>query len=256
MTRVVVGIDVGGAKKGFHAVSLEDGRFAAKTRTCSVPEVADWCKAREAAVVAIDAPCRWRSPEGKPRSAETQMAAEGIACYYAPTESKARTHTFYGWMLPGMALFDELAADFPLFLNALPADTGARMIETFPHAVACALAGEVVSAKPKSKKAIRREILSRAGLDPESFSSIDEIDAALCAIAADHFVLGKFRSYGQADQGGCIVVPRPTSKLARSSSAALSRQSSTAPTAILERLLQLTSLERQQLVARLGDCDA
>lgn len=255
MTRIVIGIDVGGEKKGFHAVSLENGRFAAKTQSASVSEMAAWCKASAATIVAIDAPCRWRTPAGSPRLAETQMAAQGIACYYAPTETRARTHAFYSWMLPGMALFEKLAVDFPLILNRHAAATDTRMIETFPHAVSCALAGEVVSAKSKSKKAIRRELLSRAGIAPESLSSLDEIDAALCAIAADHFALGEFTAYGEADQGGLVVVPRLRQEPLITKAPAPSLQQSTALATILRLLPALTPLEQQLLASHLADGD-
>jgi predicted RNase H-like nuclease len=135
------------------------------------------------------------------------MAAEGITCYYAPTEQKAREHAFYTWMLPGRALFDALASSYPLFLGESSSD-GRTCIETFPHAVACAMAGELVSAK--KKHVVRRELLERAGLSTAELSNIDEVDAALCAVAADHFARGKFKSYGDR-KGGFIIVPAAAS---------------------------------------------
>jgi hypothetical protein len=42
--RTVVGVDVGGMKKGFHAVALRDNQIVAKLTTCSALEVAAWCR--------------------------------------------------------------------------------------------------------------------------------------------------------------------------------------------------------------------
>ncbi len=200
-TRVVIGIDVGGPEKGFHAVALKDSRLLAKTKSRDPAGLAAWCKAQGAGVVAVDAPCRWRT-NALARAAEREMAAEGINCYYAPTEKKAREHAFYTWMLPGEALYRALSADYPLYLGSGCLDL--VTIETFPHAVACALAGEVLSAK--KKRIIRGELIQRAGLSLSDYSSIDEIDAALCALAAQAFASGDGKAYGEVE-GGFIIVP-------------------------------------------------
>jgi hypothetical protein len=48
---VVVGVDVGGPKKGFHAVALRDGKFLQKFSTLNSPEVADWCRKLDASAL-------------------------------------------------------------------------------------------------------------------------------------------------------------------------------------------------------------
>ena len=59
----VVGVDVGGARKGFHAVALTGQRFI--PRAFSDPsKVAAWCLEIGATVVGVDAHVRWSS--GKP----------------------------------------------------------------------------------------------------------------------------------------------------------------------------------------------
>ena len=76
--------------------------------------------------------------------------------------------------------------------------------ETFPQAVACALAGEIVSAKYKSK--VRRKLLSGIGIDTTSLPNIDFVDAALCAVAANYLLSGNVNAYGDMAEG-FIVVP-------------------------------------------------
>jgi len=192
MSIVVVGIDVGGRKKGFHAVALKEGEFFCKQASTNANALADWCRSIRAQVVAVDAPCRWRTLDGRARLAELAMATEGIRCYYAPTEEKARSHAFYAWMLSGQELYSALAI------------AGCAVIETFPHAVTCALSGKVVSAK--DKRSIRRSLLRKLGFHIAELSNIDEVDAALCAFAAQSFAHEQFKTYGDPI-GGFIIVP-------------------------------------------------
>lgn len=198
----VIGVDVGGPRKGFHAVALEGSRLVARHRTSDANALASWCLAQNACVVAVDAPCRWRGP-GLARAAERELAAAGISCYFSPTEHKAQEHPFYAWMIPGAALYAALQSRFPLYLG--DSVQGAVCIETFPQAVACALAGGIVSAKEKNT--IRRSLLKRAGIDTDEFTSIDEVDAALCALTAARFAEGDFKAYGDPADG-FIIVPR------------------------------------------------
>lgn len=198
----VVGIDVGGPAKGFHAIALEGLSLVDRYCTCDAHALARWCRERGARVVAVDAPCRWRGP-GLARASERALSALGIACYYAPTEQRAREHPFYRWMLPGSALYAALASAFPLFDGV---DVrGPLCFETFPQAIACALAGKIVSAK--DKRTVRRALLDRAGLATSTLGSIDEIDATLCALAAQRFAIGDFSAFGDAEDG-YIIVPR------------------------------------------------
>ena len=186
------------------------------------------------------------------------MASEGINCYYAPTEARAREHAFYTWMLPGKELYEELSADHTLYLGEH--SEGAICIETFPHAVACALAGELVSAK--QKRFIRGELLQRAGFSLANLSNIDEIDAALCALAAHSFVRRDFKRYGDP-AGGFIIVPATALAAAnvrnyRSRSpdtfATLKKNSAALPK-ILSLVPQLTKAEKLQLSSHLDDLE-
>ncbi|HKA45948.1 MAG TPA: DUF429 domain-containing protein [Burkholderiales bacterium] len=198
----VVGIDVGGSRKGFHAVALEAGRYLARTESRSAEEIREWCRAQDARIVAVDAPCRWRL-NGRMRECERALSAQRLSCYATPSREDAQKNAFYRWMLNGAALYALLETDFPLFDGTHRA--GRCCIETFPHAVACSLAGKIVSAK--KKRPVRSKLLRVAGLDPALLPNIDYIDAALCALTAFHVHRGSFRAHGDA-AGGFIVVPR------------------------------------------------
>lgn len=202
MENLAVGIDVGGPAKGFHAVALRGVEIVGKVRSRRADEVAAWCVRQGPAVIAVDAPCLWRGEGRFARAAELQLAQVGIACFSTPTEATARGHAFYTWMFAGMELFQALASTHPLYLGQSAAHAVA--IETFPQAVACALAGEIVSAKDKNR--VRRELLTEAGIDERALINIDEVDAALCSLAAQAFARRTYHAYGDAE-GGFIVVP-------------------------------------------------
>jgi hypothetical protein len=86
---------------------------------------------------------------------------------------------YYGWMLQGEALFQNLKPSHPL-LTALPI-TGPGCFETFPHAITWHLRGGHATAA--NKRAQGSELLEQAGIDLASLTSIDRIDAALCCLA-------------------------------------------------------------------------
>ncbi|MGD0227520.1 MAG: DUF429 domain-containing protein [Terriglobia bacterium] len=67
----VVGIDVGGERKGFHAVALRNGIFC-KTTSRHPAEIVEWCREWSAEIVAVDAPCGW-SKSTSSREAEREL---------------------------------------------------------------------------------------------------------------------------------------------------------------------------------------
>lgn len=209
---VVVGIDVGGRRKGFHAVALRDGLYAGQLLSREVGEISRWCcETIGARLIAIDAPCRWSTPaEPGPRPCERELLAAGIRCFPSPTRHAALNHPsdYYGWMLQGEALYQQLESSHPLLTH--PPRRGVPLVgpacfETFPHAISWHLRGGQASAA--EKRAQRSALLSQAGIDTAPLTSIDRIDAALCALAAHHAAIGAAcRSYGKPPSG-LIVVP-------------------------------------------------
>jgi predicted RNase H-like nuclease len=106
-------------------------------------------------------------------------------------------------MLNGSELYRILKPDYPLFIDDA-GKQGRFCFETFPQAVACALAGKLVSAKAKST--VRRELVRNLGIDTSGLNNIDFVDATLCAVTAHYLVLGNVKTYGD-DVDGFIVVP-------------------------------------------------
>jgi predicted RNase H-like nuclease len=135
--------------------------------------------------------------------------AGGIWCFATPTRKAARAHPagYYDWMLAGAELFRQLEATHDLYTGARVKKGELACFETFPHAVTCALRGEIVSAKDKRRD--RPQVLEHAGIVMGPRRGIDTVDAALCALAALHLAGNTIKHYGDAETG-LIVVPRDT----------------------------------------------
>lgn len=200
---IVVGVDVGGPKKGFHAVALREGQFFERFATLDVREVVAWCRKLDAPAVGIDAPCCW-SRTDRARPCERALATEGIHAFATPSQAVGERHPFYRWMRNGADLYRLIMLHYRLF-DGQYSTSSLVCFETFPHGVACALAGAILSAKHKCSD--RRRLLREAGLSIDSLTNIDMVDAALCALAAHHLMAGTIKTYGDAEEG-LIVVPK------------------------------------------------
>jgi predicted nuclease with RNAse H fold len=205
----VVGIDVGGARKGFHAVALRDGVYAGQLRSRDVEELSHWCRSViGASVIAIDAPCRW-STGGRARPCERELMQQGIFCFATPSREKAEQHPsgYFDWMLRGADLYQALEASHPL-LTSLHCPGQRCCFETFPHAITWHLRnGE---AKARQKRPQRTALLTQAGISTAPLSSIDLIDAALCALTAHRVASGAAcLAFGEPDTGLIVVPARP-----------------------------------------------
>ena len=196
---------MGGEQKGFHAVALSDGKFLDKATNRDPAAIVDWCLDHQARVVAVDAPCQWsKSSSSRLAELKLEVAGEKIFCFATPTRERAESHGkgFYDWVFNGEKLYVVLRKHYPLFNGER--QKGSACIETFPHAIVCALAGRVVSAKPKAT--VRRVALQGKGYDISGLPNVDFVDAALCAVTADAFHKDSYRPYGDRDEG-FIVVP-------------------------------------------------
>ena len=199
---IVSGIDVGGVNKGFHAVLLRNSRVIGKLSTRTAAEVVAWCRMQGASAIGVDAPCQW-SLTGRARPCERELAALGIAAFSTPSQAVGEMHPFYGWMLNGARLYQELASEYPLYYDGHSPTTGPFCFETFPQAIACVLSGKRLSAK--HKRTDRPRVLREAGIATDALTSIDEIDAALCALAAQQILAGRFKPCGDAAEGFILL---------------------------------------------------
>ncbi len=202
----VVGIDVGGPGKGYHAVALSGGRYLAHLATKDVEYLSHWCaEVQRSQVVAVDAPCCW-SKNGRARPAERALIERGIHCFSTPTRERAAVHPkgYFDWMLQGELIFEKLRDNFPL-CSRWPEIRQRYCFETFPHAVSWQLRGG--NALASQKRSQRRQLLREAGIKVSPLSNIDLVDAALCALTAWHAVSGKpCQSFGDGETG-LIIVP-------------------------------------------------
>jgi predicted nuclease with RNAse H fold len=202
MGRIAAGIDVGGPKKGFHAVALRDGAYFDKFHSIDTAGIADWVRRLGARAIAVDAPCHWRRDANR-RPAERDLARLRIHCFATPSRAIAETRPFYAWMRNGLSLYKRLSTGYPLLDGSAPSAEKV-CFETFPQAIACVLAGRHLSAR--NKRSDRRELLERAGVDASTLDSIDFIDAALCALVAHRYLLGKHQQLGDL-AGGYLLLP-------------------------------------------------
>jgi predicted nuclease with RNAse H fold len=202
----IAGIDVGGDRKGNHLVILRGTQMLCNLGNATPDQMLERCRAHEVAAVGIDAPCRWRTGAAG-RLAEKALARQRIFSFATPARDLAMASKsgFYGWMFNGERVYDAFAAHFALF-GGRETITGRVCFETFPHAITCAFLGtDVASAKQKGPQ--RRAILEREGIATAPLTSIDDVDAALCALAARYLLEGRVDTYGD-ESGGFIVVPR------------------------------------------------
>lgn len=197
---VVAGIDVGGDRKGCNLVVLH-GTDVVCSIVAGAPEsLLAHLVEHDVTAVGIDAPAVWRTGSGA-RQAERELAGSGISLFSTPSRADALASTsgFYGWMFNGERVFQILADAYPLL--ATPEYQGGRVsFETFPHAITAAFLGRHV-ASARLKGIQRRQILASLGIDTARLTSIDAIDAALCAVAAQNLLAGTARAFGVAADG-------------------------------------------------------
>jgi hypothetical protein len=125
-----------------------------------------------------------------------------MSAFFTPSRAMGAIHPFYRWMVNGADLFRRLAPHYRLYDGRTrPLDP--LCFETFPQAIACALAGKMLSAK--HKRVDRRRLLEKAGIVTSTLVTIDDVDAALCALAARHVLAGCFNAYGDAREGFILL---------------------------------------------------
>lgn len=199
--RVWVGIDVGGARKGFHVAVIDDrrvldlvrGPLGLPTPHAVLDRLARW----PVALVGVDSP-RALAPDGGRRPDEPRVVREVCGLRYTPTrldlerQKRGPSPRYYEWIECGLALYETLAG------------AGLRAVECFPTAAWTRWYGPR-GTRPRaawSRRALARMPLGGVpavlGQD-----SRDAIGAALTAREHDR---------GNTECFGDIVVPRPGRK--------------------------------------------
>ncbi len=201
----VAGIDIGGEKKGHHLVILRGIDILCNTTSRNPDELLRYCKEHQVIAVGIDAPCQWSSGLAA-RTAEKELARRGISCFATPVRDRALASVsgFYDWMLNGERVYEAFIEHYSLFAG-IESPQARICFETFPHAITCALLGREI-ASAKHKRVQRRLLLENAGVNTQSLKTIDDIDAALCALSANYLLDGNADVFGD-QESGFIVVP-------------------------------------------------
>ncbi|MFM8304741.1 MAG: DUF429 domain-containing protein [Actinomycetota bacterium] len=194
MTPTALGVDVA-ARRGCDVVALDPSCVARPVgRVHTGDDLRALVDDLTPAVVAIDAPPAW-AQDGR-RECERALSRRGISVFTTPDATRGEASDFYAWMRTGFEMF---AAARPL-----------PVLETFPHAVAVALRGhppeQGLLRRPAVKRQWRREALEGAGVDTTHLRSIDEIDAALCAVTGLRFLEGRTEALGDPTEG-VLTVP-------------------------------------------------
>jgi hypothetical protein len=179
-----LGIDVGGElRKQLDVVVMDaDRQIAAVGSRVGVRRLGALIEDHRPDVVCIDSPPAWAAPGQRSRLAERELRLLGIQSYATPARSAGESHDFYAWMRNGMAAFRAAArAGFPAYTAGRIAGSA---IEVFPHATATVLAGCLAPARQTSaaKRAWRAAILRAAHVPTAQLRTLDQVDAALCAL--------------------------------------------------------------------------
>ena len=203
-TNTTIGIDVGGVKKGFHAIAHRDGSYMDQLHSTNPDEIVNWALSFQPIVIAIDAPSMFSQNE-RSRKAERDLVHHGMRCFYTPTRALAAKSRFYDWVFNGEQLYQKLG--LPIFMGNHT--NRPSIIETFPHAIQLSLWADDLASSPQGTKlSVREQTLRlKANYDTSQLSNIDFIDAALCAVSADYFANHQYVTYG-CDVDGFIVLPK------------------------------------------------
>jgi predicted RNase H-like nuclease len=177
--QLVVGIDVGGTKKGFHLATMIPGTGEIQTldHCQSVEHVLRLLSPKSTGMlVAIDCPPKAQILGPNTRLAERQLRKQG----FKPQWTRRPTHPPQEWMQNGQALWEALAT--------LPYTT---LIETFPTVATAFLNGSSV-VLPLNLLAPHADLRQWK----------DFVDAAICAEVGDRYLKGKAHSAGHNPDTG------------------------------------------------------
>ena len=179
-----LGVDVGGEeRKQLDVVVMDaDRQVAAVGSRVAVRRLPELIAAHRPDVVAIDCPPAWAPIGHRSRLAERELKLLGIQAYYTPDRAAGERNGFYSWMRNGMAAFRAAErAGFPAYRAGSIAGSA---IEVFPHASATVLAGCLPPSRqhPASKRTWRAAVLTAQHVPIAQLRTLDQVDAALCAL--------------------------------------------------------------------------
>lgn len=196
----VVGIDVGGKRKGFHGCAIDGEEIVAgPTRLRTVATAAEWVAALAPTTVALDSPCE-PAPTGERSRPDERDFAKAHICGIRWTPEKAGlVGPYYAWIVHGLQLYAALE-------EAVPA---ADLIEVFPTAAWTRWIGPCEDSRRAAWTSAGIEVLGESALDLRDLAAKtgkprlnqDDRDAIAAALVARQHEEGKTVAYGE------IIVP-------------------------------------------------
>jgi predicted nuclease with RNAse H fold len=192
--RTWAGVDVGGKKKGFHAVVIDDGGVLAGPQNIKeANEVVEWLEGFAPVIVAVDSP-RCPAPTGeRSRAGERALASAVCGIRWTPdAETLDAGGAYFEWIKNGLELYAGLAGTKA---------TGREIIEVFPTASFTVWGGKRGQMRRARWSRLILEGLALGGLPPRRLNQ-DDRDAIAAALTA------RLHDAGEAQNFGEIVVPR------------------------------------------------
>jgi predicted nuclease with RNAse H fold len=188
----VVGVDVGGRRKGFHACAMRgDEIVAGPEQLADVASAVTWVAALGPAAVALDSP-KTCAPDGESsRGDERELAREVCGIRWTPERSRLAGNPYYEWVEHGLELYDALAA---------AGIDRERLVEVFPTAAWTIWSG-LRAGRPRGEWSANA--LADLDLDgvPSRHLTQDDRDAIAAALVARLHTEGRTKAYGE------IIVP-------------------------------------------------
>ena len=205
----VLGVDVGGDRKGLDLVVMNEERTVAMTQTrATLSDVVTVLRDLRPRIVAIDSPPAWNAGT-RSRRTERQLAELGISTFPTPSAASGEK-PFFDWMKVGMAVFALVAE------HGYPLDTsgrsGRRAIEVFPYGSAVVLSGGLKPDGMRTKD-WRERVLRSHGVRAEALRTLDQVDAALAALTG--VIVGEGRATFLGDGAEGVIVLPVSAPLAR-----------------------------------------
>jgi predicted nuclease with RNAse H fold len=187
---IVMGVDVGGPRKGFDVAVLSGDRLLALRGRQSVQDVVGLARSCGQTTVAIDSP-RSAAPPGATRRQGEKLLRDARVCgiRWTPPADQLHGNPYYGWIVEGLALY-----------GALEGCTF-QVIECFPTASWTRWHGPRGSRRRAAWSREAVAALELNGVPPRT--NQDQRDAIAAAVTAAAYELGDVESFGE------IVVPLP-----------------------------------------------
>jgi predicted nuclease with RNAse H fold len=117
-----LGVDVGGARKGFDCALVDESRLAGLWARLDLEGVLALVERTRPELVAIDSPCSCAPAGQRSREDERLLGTAVCGIRWTPHEREVRANPYYGWVVEGLALHERLER------------RGVPAIEVFPTA--------------------------------------------------------------------------------------------------------------------------